>query len=513
MNGGFDFGILILGLSAVALIAGSSPWIWEILSKPKGVSATKTKVDSYVPKSVALSVTESSNPEPDTSRLISELLPEEQETPASLLQEECAHQLEEELVDGFELKAKTARRSETFTDTVQEQMDSDQQLEPEPGHAEVKQESLILAVEEVPVVSTNIQTVLYHTEFRLLQLRFYGGSVYWYFEVPHEVYKALMEAESKGQFGQAHIYSAFSQKSIGTSEAQTFWNASQSIQRETFGSLIHGHNLIQEDWTAKKPNPLTPCTSVGHEDLDDTGVPEMEQESEEETSLEELRKNAIEAISDPVTDKALVLKDFFGWKDDFFSQADVDFISSCLDYDRNEDFDHPSDRIAHCRDLILGYPPSPIKLEVLIWMTRFADQHDRYTDGNNLLHDIATILKVFLGNQELALKERFDFGMTVQELLMNDISETQSDPTFETDTLLCMLITLGQSDGDLISVQKRAKRLLRYCKRISQQRFTIPSKDPGINKNKDHLRELIERINSFQRTVIFSRKNNDDNKI
>ena len=239
------------------------------------------------------------------------------------------------------------------------------------------------------------------------------------------------------------------------------------------------------------------------------------EESVKETKIshEELGRNTVKAISDPVTDKRLVLKDFFSWRDVYFSQADVDFIFSCLDYNPSKDVDHPSGRLAQCRDLIDGYPPSPIKLEVLIWMARFADQHERYTDANNLIHEVAAMLKVFLANQDLKMKERFDFGMTAQELLIDDINETQSDPTFQTDTLLSMLIALGRSDSDLVSLQKRAKRLLKYCKRISQERFKFISQDPGINENRKRLKELVEKLNSFQRTVLFSRKDNDVDKI
>ena len=370
------------------------------------------------------------------------------------------------------------------------------------------------SVREVPVVSSNIKTVLYHPEYRLLQLRFHDGSVYWYFKVPPQIHKELMEADSKGQFGHNHIYSVFSQKSISNQETQTFWSASQELQMEIIRSLIYAHDLARKDWTQLKTISPNTCPVVVNEGLDTPDVPDEEQESEEEKpSLEELRQISIDAISDPVTDKALVLKDFFGWNDDFFSQADVNFISACLDYDPNEDFDHPSDRLDQCRDLINGYPPSPIKLEVLVWMTRFADKHERFTDANNLLHQVAAILKVFLANQDLEMKERFDFGMAAQELLMDDISETQSDPTFVTDTLFSMLITLGRSDSDRVSIQKRVKRLLKYCKRISQERFTTPSQDPGINKNMEHLKELIEKLNSFQRTVLYSRKDNDDDKI
>jgi hypothetical protein len=514
MSDGLDFGVLILGLGALALLAGLGAWIREILNKPDDVSPTDTRLDPPKPARAYATMNGSTQPEVSTTQLISTFITDSAEVPLLPPQEEPTDQAEEQVDDEFVAIAQSVGTNETLTEPSQQQVESHEPLAPEARHAEAEQEALSHSFEEVPVVSTNIQTVLYHPDYRLLQLRFHNGSVYWYFEVPPDIHKALMAAESKGRFGHAHIYSVFSQKSISNQETQTFWGASQELQMEIIGSLIYAHDLARKDWTALKTITPNTCPAVVNEDLDAPDVPDEEQESEEEKpSLEELRQISIDAISDPVTDKALVLKDFFGWNDDFFSQADVNFISSCLDYDPSEDFDHPSDRLAQCRDLINGYPPSPIKLEVLIWMTRFADQHERFTDANNLLHQITAILKVFLANQDLEMKERFDFGMAAQELLMDDISETQSDPTFETDTLLSMLITLGRSDSDLVSVQKRAKRLLKYCKRISQERFITPSQDPGINKNMKHLKELIEKLNSFQRTVLFSHKDNDDDKI
>ena len=514
MNGGFDFGVLILGLGALALLTGLGAWIREILDKPDDVSPNDTRRDPLKPARAHTTMTGSTPPEVTTTQLTSTFLTDSAEVPLLHPQGEPTDQAEEQVEDEFVAIAETVGTNETFTEPSQQQVESHEPLAPEARHAEAEQEALSHSFEEVPVVSTNIQTVLYHPDYRLLQLRFHNGSVYWYFEVPPEIHKALMAAESKGRFGHAHIYSVFSQKSISNQETQTFWSASQELQMEIIRSLIYAHDLARKDWTQLKTISPNTCPVVVNEGLDTPDVPDEEQESEEEKpSLEELRQISIDAISDPVTDKALVLKDFFGWNDDFFSQADVNFISSCLDYDPSEDFDHPSDRLAQCRDLINGYPPSPIKLEVLIWMTRFADQHERFTDANNLLHQITAILKVFLANQDLEMKERFDFGMAAQELLMDDISETQSDPTFETDTLLSILITLGRIDNDLVSIQKRAKRLLKYCKRISQERFNTPSQDPGINKNMEHLKELVEKLNSFQRTVLFSRKDNDDDKI
>lgn len=242
-------------------------------------------------------------------------------------------------------------------------------------------------------------------------------------------------------------------------------------------------------------------------------------EAEDETPINEkpilghLRQTASEAFNDPVTDKRLVLKGFFEWKEDYFSQADVDFISECLAFDPSKHFDHPSDRLAHCRDLIHGYSSSPVKIEILIWMTRFADKNELFTDANNFLRAINAMLKTFLENENLNLLERYDFGLKVQELLLDDIRETQSDPTFESERLFSILNTLSKSCDDLGLVQKKAKCLLRFCKKVSFERFNTRSQNDEINRNKQHLNDLINKLETFQRMVVFSRTINKDDKI
>ena len=350
---------------------------------------------------------------------------------------------------------------------------------------------------EIPVVSSNIGTVLYHKHYQLLQLRFHDGSLYWYFQVPPQTYAALMAAESKGRFGHAHIYQTFVQMRVSDAHVRTFWASSPEKQMETIKPMLPEAPTVPDD------NTPVVLPFPDEDETDVEAAEEIEEENEEaaeeaKPTLEELRQNAVEAVSDPVTDEDLVLKDFFGWKEDYFSQADVDFISACLDFDPSKHLDHPSDRLAHCRDLIHGYPSSPVKLEILIWMTRFADEHELFTDANNLLLQADTILKKFLENSEFALQERFDFGITVQTLLLEDIRETQLDPTFETDRLFSMLKTLRNAGEESGSVRKKAKRLLDFCKKVSLERFATPSQDPEINKNKKHLEDLIKQIEAFQ---------------
>ena len=354
---------------------------------------------------------------------------------------------------------------------------------------------------EIPVVSSNIGTVLYHEHYQLLQLRFRDGSLYWYFQVPPQTYAALMAAESKGRFGHLYIYQAFTQMRVSDGQVRAFWASLPEKQIEIIKHMLPKAPTVPDDNTPA----VLPFTD--EEEADVEAEVETEEELEEapeeaKPTLEELRQNAVEAVSDPVTDEDLVLKDFFGWKEDYFSQADVDFISACLDFDPSKHFDHPSDRLAHCRDLIHGYPSSPVKLEILIWMTRFADEHELFTDANNLLLQVDKILKAFLENPEFPLQERFDFGMTVQTLLLEDIRETQADPTFETGRLFSMLKTLRNSGEESGSTRKKAKRLLDFCKKVSLERFATPSQDPEINKNKKHLEDLIKQIEVFQAELL-----------
>jgi hypothetical protein len=59
------------------------------------------------------------------------------------------------------------------------------------------------------VESSLIQAVGYDPERRLLEIAFTSGLVYWYANVPLEVYAALLAAESKGEYFQKHIRDVF----------------------------------------------------------------------------------------------------------------------------------------------------------------------------------------------------------------------------------------------------------------------------------------------------------------
>lgn len=52
----------------------------------------------------------------------------------------------------------------------------------------------------IPVESSNISSIGFDEDSNTLEIEFHNGGVYQYFDVPLQVYEALMEAGSKGQF-------------------------------------------------------------------------------------------------------------------------------------------------------------------------------------------------------------------------------------------------------------------------------------------------------------------------
>ncbi|HUT14507.1 MAG TPA: KTSC domain-containing protein [Thermoguttaceae bacterium] len=61
------------------------------------------------------------------------------------------------------------------------------------------------AIERTPVRSSALRSVGYDQEQRVLEIEFTSGAVYQYFDVPAEVYRGLMAAESHGRHFHQHI--------------------------------------------------------------------------------------------------------------------------------------------------------------------------------------------------------------------------------------------------------------------------------------------------------------------
>ena len=51
-----------------------------------------------------------------------------------------------------------------------------------------------------PVASSNIASIGYNADEKVLEVEFLDGSIYHYFDISLEVHRAFMEASSKGRF-------------------------------------------------------------------------------------------------------------------------------------------------------------------------------------------------------------------------------------------------------------------------------------------------------------------------
>ena len=60
-------------------------------------------------------------------------------------------------------------------------------------------------MEHKPVKSSNIESIGYDPTSKVLEVKFSGGRVYAYHDVPYDVHFKLMSAESKGKFVHAVI--------------------------------------------------------------------------------------------------------------------------------------------------------------------------------------------------------------------------------------------------------------------------------------------------------------------
>lgn len=66
-----------------------------------------------------------------------------------------------------------------------------------------------------PVQSSNLRTVGYDKETKVLEIEFIKGAVYRYFDVPEPVYLGLMDAASKGTYFHEHIRGRYGYKRVG----------------------------------------------------------------------------------------------------------------------------------------------------------------------------------------------------------------------------------------------------------------------------------------------------------
>lgn len=57
----------------------------------------------------------------------------------------------------------------------------------------------------VAVVSSNLESVGYNSDGRVLEVKFKTGRLYRYFAVPADVYNGLLAADSKGEYFYQHV--------------------------------------------------------------------------------------------------------------------------------------------------------------------------------------------------------------------------------------------------------------------------------------------------------------------
>jgi len=64
-------------------------------------------------------------------------------------------------------------------------------------------------IKRTPVKSSNIRSVGYDIDKRILQIEFKKGSIYEYYEVPERIFSELMNASSKGNYANQHVFSRY----------------------------------------------------------------------------------------------------------------------------------------------------------------------------------------------------------------------------------------------------------------------------------------------------------------
>ena len=74
-------------------------------------------------------------------------------------------------------------------------------------------------IQRVRLSSTTLASALYDGERRQLELEFRSGTRYRYFRVPRDVYTALLEAPSKGEFFNRSIRNQFAFHNLSAAAA------------------------------------------------------------------------------------------------------------------------------------------------------------------------------------------------------------------------------------------------------------------------------------------------------
>ena len=72
-----------------------------------------------------------------------------------------------------------------------------------------------ILMEKYSVVSSNISSIGYDPSLDTLEVEFWNGSIYQYYNVPRNIYEQLMETPSKGRFLHAKIKNTYPYSRVG----------------------------------------------------------------------------------------------------------------------------------------------------------------------------------------------------------------------------------------------------------------------------------------------------------
>lgn len=72
----------------------------------------------------------------------------------------------------------------------------------------------IYHLNRIHVVSSNLNSVGYDPNTKILEIEFHDGGIYQYNNVPPHIYDGLMSASSKGSYHHSHIKNSYSYRKI-----------------------------------------------------------------------------------------------------------------------------------------------------------------------------------------------------------------------------------------------------------------------------------------------------------
>lgn len=82
--------------------------------------------------------------------------------------------------------------------------------------AQVESPTLEIVIKRKAVESSNLAAVGYNARAKILDVEFVSGPVYRYFDVTKATYKALLKAESKGDYFYSNIRGKFRREKLST---------------------------------------------------------------------------------------------------------------------------------------------------------------------------------------------------------------------------------------------------------------------------------------------------------